>query len=200
MRAIITVTLACLAVVAGTAAAAESPEGHPFWVPFSERPQASLFIGPAGIGNPLMGGGPAPEVTLSFETSFSPGRRIRFDAARATWLSKYGGDGIPLITESITLKTLSVSVGRVAYFSEAAAGYMAFGVGMYRFGYHTTPLDHPWRRGVDVLMGLELLGESRKYAFTVEGRIDAAAGPDQMPYLDYTMVKASLGIGAKLRF
>jgi hypothetical protein len=147
-----------------------------------------------------MGGGAAPEFGFAIEVPFSPGRRIRLDASRATWLSKYGGDGIPLITDTITMKTLSVSVARVQHWSDRAAGYAALGVGWYSHGYQQTPLESPWRRGVDFLMGLEVQNEGHTHAFTVEGRLNAARGPEQIPYLDYTVFKTALAVGAKMRF
>lgn len=199
--AAVSVIVIWLSVATGAVMAAENPgEDYPSPSIVRDRPQASLFIGPTGIGNPLMGGGAAPEFGFAIEVPFSPGRRIRLDASRATWLSKYGGDGIPLVTDTITMKTLSVSVARMQHWSDRAAGYAALGVAWYRYDYKQVPLDYPWRRGLDFLMGLEVLNEGHSRAFTIEGRLNTAGGPGQKPYLDLTVFKMALVAGAKMRF
>ena len=201
MRVAFSVVAIWLVLATNAVMAAEPPgEDYPLPTRVRDRPQASLFIGPTAIGNPLMGGGTAPEFGFAVEVPFSPGRRIRLDASRATWLSKYGGDGLPLITDTITMKTLSASVVRVQPWSDRAAGYAAFGVAWYRYDYRQAPLDYPWRRGIDFLMGLEILNEAHTRAFTVEGRLNAAGGPGQVPYVDYTVFKGALVAGAKMRF
>jgi hypothetical protein len=102
-------------LVVGTSAviAAEPPgEDYPLPTRVRDRPQASLFIGPTGIGNPLQGGGRAGvrfAIEVPSPRQTPPSRCF----ARPPGCRSTGGDGIPLITDTITLQTLSVSVARV---------------------------------------------------------------------------------------
>src|SRR4051812_14534016 len=186
MRIVLSLIVVCLLLVTGTALAAEPGEDRPFAFGVSERPAVGVTLGASSNGNALMGGGTGPELGFTFEAPFAMDRRIRFDATRIAWTAV--SDGVPPASDSLTLKTLRLSVTRVQHWSEGSAGYAGFGFGRYRYGYERAPI-HLWRGGVFGLAGFEVLNDTHSWAFTGEVRLHVASGPRQGIYRDVVMFK-----------
>lgn len=196
MRAIITLMILWLPVSTGSALAAEPLEGDPAQrFGATERPAAAVSIGATQNGNPLMGGGGAPEVGIVLETPFGVRRRIRLDASRSGWTSSE-----LQTTDTITLQTVRLSATRIDHWSDRTAVYAGLGVGVYHYGYERRPLRNPWRGGVHALAGFEVLNSAGTYGITFETRLNVAGGARQEPYIDYTMFKTEAAVGVKKRF
>jgi hypothetical protein len=160
-----------------------------------ERPAVGVSIGATGNGNPLMGGGSAPQVGFVLETPFGVDKRIRLDASRSSWTSS-----LEETTDRITLQTVSVSATRVDHWSDVTAVFAGLGVGGYHYAYQRRPLSSVWRGGVVAMVGFEVLNSARTSGFTFETRLHAASGARREPYLDTTMFKVEAVVGVKKRF
>jgi hypothetical protein len=196
MRTIITLVTVWLAMSPCSTFAAAPPDGGaPQGFAAPERAAAGVSIGATSNGNALMGGGGAPEVRFGVETPFRVARRIRFDASRSSWTSTSLH-----ATDRITLRTFSLSIAKIDHWSDRTAVFAGLGVGAYRYGYERTPLEKPWRGGGYALAGFEVLNSAGTGGVTFEGRVHAASGARQDPYLDYTMFKVDAMVGVKRRF
>jgi hypothetical protein len=166
----------------------------------SERPAIGVTFGGASTGA-TYNTGASPEVGFVFDTPIVFGYRLRADVTRVAWpfdASDYGG-GRRFI-DTVTLKTVSVSVLRVRHLDARTTAFGGIGYGSYHYGQARFPPDRPWRDGAHAIAGLELLEPGQHLAFDGEVCIDAVQGSGEPPVYGSALYKLRAAIGMKVRF
>ena len=140
------------------------------------------------------------EFGFVFDTPVVFGYRLRADASRVGWrFESLNAPGLPPF-ETVTLKSIRLSVLKVQHMAPRVAGYAGGGYGVYRYEYERSPLHNPWRGGVHGVAGLEITSRDQRYAWVGEVRLHAINGTSQPPVLISTMLKLDAAIGMKVRF
>ena len=102
--------------------------------------------------------------------------------------------------ETVTLKSIRLSILRVRHMASRVAGYAGGGYGAYHYEHERTPLHDPWRGGLHGVAGLEITSRDQRYAWTGEARLHAINGTNQPPVRVSTLLKLDAAIGMKVRF
>jgi hypothetical protein len=176
------------------AAAAAQSRAFAVW----ERPAAGVMIGPS-IGA-ASSEDRSPEFGFVFDTPVVFGFRLRADASRVGWAfdSAHAPGLAPF--ETVTLKSIRLSVLRVRHMASRVAGYAGGGYGAYHYEHERTPLHNQWRGGLHGVAGLEITSPDQRYAWTGEARLHAINGTSQPPVRVSTLMKLDAAIGMKVRF
>ena len=157
------------------------------------------MIGPA-IGAADGSEDRSAEFGFVFDTPVVFGFRLRADASRVGWsFDSADAPGLPPF-ETVTLKSIRLSVLRVRHMASRVAGYAGGGYGAYRYEPERTPLHNPWRGGVHGVAGLEITSPDQRYAWIGEARLHAINGTSQPPVRVSTLLKLDAAIGMKVRF
>ena len=178
------------------AAALAQPNAFPVW----ERPAAGVFLGASGNGDQNSRASGA-DVGLVFDTPVVFGYRVRADVSRVAW--RFGArdvTGMLKMNDTVTLKSVRLGVARVWQLSPRMAGYAGGGYGAYRYEYATTPLHNPWRGGMHLVAGWEVVSQSQRYALDGEVRLHGIDGTGQPPVVSYVLFKLDAALGMKVRF
>lgn len=200
MRFVVSVVVFCLLVATAAVMAAEPDDEQPYAFAVWERPAVGVFYGVSGNGDQNSRDG-SPEVTAVFDTPVVFGWRARADVSRTSWL--FGTRNPPSYrleaNDTVTMKSINVSVLRVRHVSPGIAGYAGIGYGSYKYSSGAREIRSPWRGGVHAVAGLEQLLINHRIAFDAEVRIHGIEGPQQPPIVSDTFVKLDAAIGLKLR-
>jgi hypothetical protein len=183
-----------VAILLPAAALAQYP-GFAVW----ERPAAGLMIGSSANADEGSGDRGA-DFDFVFDTPVVFGYRLRADVSRVGWqFESRSAPGLPA-TETVTLKSIRLSVLKVRHAGPRTAGYAGGGYGVYRYEYERSPLHNPWRGGLHGLAGLEITSRNQRYACVGEIRLHAINGTLQPPVLMTTTLKLDAALGMKVRF
>jgi hypothetical protein len=176
------------------AAAAAQPRAFAVW----ERPAAGVFFGPSANGGDNE---TAAEIGFVFDTPVVFGYRVRADVSRVSWRFDVHERGVPVpASETVTVKSIRLSVLGVRHVGARTAGYAGAGYGAYRYEYDRLPLRNPWRGGFHGLAGLEILSQNQRLAFSGEVRLHVINGPRQPPVSASALLKLDGALGLKVRF
>lgn len=178
------------------AAAAAQPRAFAVW----ERPAAGVFLGPSANGDDNSED-TAAEIGFVFDTPVVFGYRVRADVSRVSWRFDVHERGVPVPAgETVTVKSIRLSVIGVRHAGARIAGYAGAGYGAYRYEYDRLPLHNPWRSGFHGLAGLEILSQNQRLAFSGEVRLHVINGPRQPPVSASALLKLDGALGMKVRF
>ena len=188
--------LAVVFTVLLPAAAAAQPRAFAVW----ERPAAGVFLGPSANGGDNSED-TAAEVGFVFDTPVVFGYRVRADVSRVSWRFDVHERGVPVpASETVTVKSIRLSVLGVRHAGARTAGYAGGGYGAYRYEYDHLPLHNPWRGGFHGVAGLEMLSQNQRLAFCGEVRLHVINGPRQPPVSASALLKLDGALGMKVRF
>ena len=134
-----------------------------------------------------------------FDTPVVFGYRLRADASRVRWHFQ-NAYITPGVSDTVSVKSLRLSVVDVRHLGPRVAGYAGGGYGAYRFDYNVAPLRRPWRGGLHGLAGLEILSAKQRCAFDGELTLHAINGARQRPLAGSVMLELDAAIGMKVRF
>jgi hypothetical protein len=178
------------------AVAAAQPRAFAVW----ERPAAGIFFGPSANGGDNSED-TAGEIDFVFDTPVVFGYRVRADVSRVSWRFDGPERGVLVpASETVTVKSICLSVVGVRHTGARTAGYAGAGYGAYRYEYDRLPLHNPWRSGFHALAGLEILSQNQRLAFSGELRLHAINGPRQPPVSASALLKLDGALGMKVRF
>ena len=178
------------------AAAAAQSRAFAVW----ERPAAGIVFGPSANGADNSED-TAAEIGFVFDTPVVFGYRVRADVSRVSWRFDVHDRGVPVPAgETVTLKSIRLSLLGVRHAGSRLAGYAGAGYGAYRYEYDRLPLHHPWRGGFHGLAGLEMLSQNQRLAFSGEVRLHVINGPRQPPVSASAILKLDGALGIKVRF
>ena len=164
-----------------------------------ERPAAGVTIGSSANADEGSGDRGA-DFDFVFDTPAVFGYRLRADVSRVGWrFESPNASGLPPF-ETVTLKSIRLSVLKVQHMAPRVAGYAGGGFGAYRYEYERTPLHNPWRGGAHGVAGLEITTSNQRYACVGEIRLHAINGTLQPPVLMSTTLKLDAALGMKVRF
>lgn len=201
MRVIATIVIV-LVFIATTAAMAAGPsDDDPGAFAVWERPALGLFFGATGNGDSNSRDS-SPELGLAFDTPVVFGWRVRADAFRTSWL--FGVRNPPAYElepgDTVTLKSVSVSILRVRHANSHLAGYAGIGYGSYHYAYSSSRVRDPWRGGSHGIAGVEWTSPDQRLAFDAEVRAHGIEAPGHAPVVSDVLFKLDAGVGLKLRF